>query len=387
MVRSNKSMNPRQPIFASITLLACAAALSGCGSSTSVSNLGTIETVAGTGHLGNTGNGGPATGAELYQPSCVVTDNSGNLYIGDSANYDVRKVALSSGVITLYAGTGTAGFSGNGAAATKASLYGPTACAVNAAGNLYIADEANNQIRKIDASTGVISAVAGNAADAGTAFGGFSGDGGLATLAEINHPWGMVFDSAGNLYFADTGNQRVRKVDASTGFISTIAGTGDYGNSGGGGPATKAKLSNPEQLALDHAGNLYICEQGVSVIAKLNLATGILTIVAGNGQPTETTGLGDGGPATKAGFDSPGGIALDTAGNLYISDTGNNRVRKIDATTGIISTVAGGNQGYSGDGGPSDGAQLSNPLGLSFDSTGNLYIADSGNGVVRKITP
>jgi streptogramin lyase len=368
------------------------AGLSGCGGSSvknPVSNFGMIATVAGTGKIGDSGNGGPATAALLYQPLCAVSDNAGNLYIGDIATYTVRKVEAGTGIISAYAGNGTPAYSGDGGPATSASMYGPSACAVDSAGNLYLADDANNVVRKITASTGIITTVAGNGAGAGSSSGGFSGDGGLATKAEINHPNGVVVDSAGNLFISDTGNQRVREVNGSTGIIITIAGNGTYGYSGNGGAATNAMMGNPEQLTLDGSGNLYVVEQGASVVVKLDLSTGKIDTVAGSGPVSggEEKGIGDGGPATQAQLAQPQGVVLDASGNIYISDTGNQRIRKVTASTGIITTAAGSTTGYSGDGGPASHAKLHNPAGLSFDASGNLYIADSDNGAVRKVTP
>jgi streptogramin lyase len=185
----------------------------------------------------------------------------------------------------------------------------------------------------------------------------------------------------------------VREVNAQTGVITTIAGNGTYGHSGSGGAATDAMIANPEQLALDSSSNLYIAEQGASIIAKVNLSTGIISTVAGNGTTgpgvtvTDSAVKGDGGPATQAQLSSPQGVVLDSAGNIFIADSNNQRVRKVDASTGVITTVAGTTLGYSGNGGSAARAQLHNPWGLCFDASGNLYIADSDNAVVRKATP
>lgn len=376
----------RSYVYASIVIASSslAAYVCGCSGSATTSNLGTITTVAGTGKIGNSGNGGLAKSAQLYQPSCVALDTAGNLYIGDLASNTIRKVTAATGVISLYAGNGKASYSGDGGPATAASMYAPTACALDSAGNLYVADDANSVIRKISASTGIITTVAGNGVNAGTSGGAFNGDGGLATNAELNHPFGVAVDSSGNLFISDTSNQRVRKVDAETGIITTVAGNGTYGYSGSG-KATEVMLGNPENLVLDGSGNLYIAEQGSCVIAKLALTAGTITTVAGTGKCGSSVVLGDGGSALKAILTGPDGIALDGAGNLFISDTGSSRVREVDAAHGVIFTVVGSKQGFAGDGGPSNHAKLSNPYGLSFDSEGNLYIADSGNGAIRKV--
>jgi hypothetical protein len=316
-------------------------------------------------------------------------DSAGNLYIGDVATNTIRKVVAQSGIISAFAGNGSAGYSGDGGPATSASMYGPAACALDSAGNLYVADEASNVIRKISALTGVITTVAGNGSGAGTSGGGFSGDGGLATKAELNHPNGVIVDAAGNLFISDTGNQRVREVNASTSIISTIAGNGTYGFPGSGGKAISTVMGNPEGLALDTDGNLYIAEEGVCVVAKLNVSTGTIATVAGNGSSCSEGPLdtGDGGLATLAPLAGPRGVALDSAGDIFISDTSHSRVRKVTVATGIITAVVGTTQGYSGDGGPSDHARLNNPIGLFFDVSGDLYIADSVNGAIRKVTP
>jgi hypothetical protein len=244
------------------------------------------------------------------------------------------------------------------------------------------------RLRKIAASTSIITTVAGRPGGGGCAAGGFAGDGGPATAAELYCPYGVAVDSSGDLLISDAGNQRVREVSGSTGVINTIAGNGTYGYSGNGGAATAAMISNPEQLALNGAGNLYIAEQAASVLVKVNLSTGVISMVAGNG----TTGIGnapkgDGGPATLAQLSAPQGVAVDAAGDIFIADSNNQRVRKVNASTWVITTVVGSTVGYSGDGGTATQARMHNPWGLSFDTSGNLYIADSYNGVVRKVSP
>lgn len=374
-----------------ITLALLATGLCGCGDFSSV-NIGTITTVAGTGTPGHSGDGGLATAAKLNQPTCVVMDSAGNLYIGDVVTYTVRKVSAVTGVITPYAGTGTPGYSGDGGPATSASMYGPSACTLDSSGNLYLADVGNNIIRKITASTGTITTIAGNGSGAGSGKGGFSGDGGPATKAELDKPSGVAVDKDGNLFIADSWNQRVREVDAVTGIITTIAGNGTYGYSGSGGPATSAMMGNPEQLVLDGSGNLYIAEEGANVITKVNLSSGVISTVAGDGTTGPGNGTenptieGDGGLATKARLAQPQGVALDVVGNIFISDSNNQRVREIAASTGIINTVVGTTLGYSGDGGPSNRAKLHSPEGLLVDGSGSLYIADAYNSVVRKVT-
>ncbi len=327
-----------------------------------VSN-GVITTVAGTGMLGGTGDNGPATSARFNKPQGVAVDSAGNLYIADTGNGFIRKV--SNGVITTVAGSGGPGFSGDNGPATSAQLYFPDGVAVDSAGNLYIADFGNNRIRKV--ANGVITTVAGNGTQ------GFSGDNGPATSAELNFPTGVAVDSAGNLYIPEPYNNRIRKV--SNGVITTVVGNS---LSGDNGPATSTQLSSPNGVAWDTAGNLYIVDSGR--IRKVS--NGVISTVAGIGMFGYS---GDNGPAISAQLNYPGGVAVDSAGNLYIADTGNHRIRKVSG--GMITTVAGnGTLGFSGDGGPAASAQLNYPGGVAVDSAGNLYIADSYNFRIRKVS-
>ncbi|MEO6911350.1 MAG: Ig-like domain repeat protein [Edaphobacter sp.] len=282
-------------------------------------------------------------------------------------------------MMALAIGLATSGFSAaaqsgpaNNAQATAIPLAAPAQIAYDAAGNLYIADLNNNIIREVNLA-GIITAVAGTGEQ------GFAGDGGPATSALLDSPAGVAVDAAGNIYIADTHNQRVRKV--SNGTITTIAGTGVAGFSGDGGPATSAQLSNPTALALDSSGNLYIADTDNHRIRRISGTT--VTTVAGNGEQTFS---GDGAAATAAGIDSPYGVAVDAAGNLYIGDTHNQRVRVVN-TAGIISTLAGnGSKAYGGDGGAATSASLARPRGLSVDAAGNIYLADSNNHRIRLIT-
>ena len=332
-----------------------------------------ITTVAGNGVASYSGDGGAATNASICYPHGIALDASGNLFIADTMNYRVRKVDTN-GVITTVAGTNAAGYSGDGGAATNASLARPMDVALDASGNLYIADGLDNCIRMVN-TNGIISTVAGtNAA-------GYSGDGGAATNASLYGPWGVIFDTTGNLYIADNGNGRIRKVDTN-GIITTVVGGGSGWD---GSAATNASLVNPAALAFDSAGNFYIAEDGTERIRKVD-TNGIITTVAGSG-PTNTAGSfsGDGGVATNATLSIPFGLVFDATGNLYIADELNNRIRMVN-TNGIISTVAGnGNGVYSGDGGTATNASINWPFGVAVDSAGNLFIGDMQHQRIRKV--
>ncbi len=337
---------------------------------------GIITTVAGAGKKGFSGDGGPANKAALSFPTDVTVDGAGNLYIMDALNYRIREVHRGSAIITTVAGGGKGGFSGDGGPATKAALNSLSGVAVDRAGNLYIADSYNNRVREVHASSGIITTVAG------TGKGVHSGDGGSATKAALFFPTDVVVDGTGNLYIADSYNNRVRKVHAGSGIITTVAGAGNGSFAGDGGPATKAAVAEPEGIAVDGSGNLYIADLANSRIREVQAAGGIITTVAGAGVPAAA---GDGGLARKAAV-LPYGLALDRVGNLYIADYYDNQVREVHAASGIITTVAGtGKSGFSGDGGPAVKAHLAYPEGMAVDGAGNLYIADSGNNRVREV--
>jgi uncharacterized protein (TIGR03437 family) len=324
-----------------------------------VSN-GVITTVAGNGVYGYSGDNGPATSAQVSGPNGVALDAAGNLYIADTGSHHIRKV--SNGVITTVAGNGVYGYGGDNGPAISAQVF-TTGVAVDSMGNLYIADTYNNRIRKV--SNGVITTVAGN----GT--GGYGGDNGPATSAQVGEPFGVAVDAAGNLYIADTVNGRIRKV--SNGVITTVAGGVNVVNDNG--PATGAQLNQPQGVAVDAAGNLYIADSN----RLRKVSNGVIATVAGGGSVAD-----DSGPPTASELWSPGGVAVDGAGAVYIADTSNNRVRKV--SNGVISTVAGnGKAGFSGDNGPAANAELSSPHGLAVDSAGALYIADQGNDRIRKV--
>ncbi|HEV3200414.1 MAG TPA: hypothetical protein VGZ73_21060 [Bryobacteraceae bacterium] len=343
-----------------------------------VTAAGVINTFAGTTAVGFAGDGAAALKAALLAPLSVAVDASGNVYIVESGDSRVRKVDTKLNINTIV-GTGTSGFGGDGSDATKAQINSPTGIAVDSSGNLYIADFLNLRVRKVS-SSGSISTVAGNGVLS------FSGDGGQALNAQMNVPQGVAADAAGNVYVSDTGNNVVRKV-AKNGVITTIAGTGTPGNGGDGGAGPSAQLNSPMGLAVDSSGNLYIADSQNAKIRKVS-TSGAISTVAGNGTPGYG---GDGAAATGAQLNTPIGVAVDAAGNLFIADFSNNRIRKV-STTGTITTVAGnGNAGYSGDGGPDAApatfAQLNTPAGVAMDGAGNLYIADAGNNRIRMVTP
>ncbi|MFF4225094.1 RICIN domain-containing protein [Streptomyces abikoensis] len=331
-----------------------------------------ISTVAGTGVAGFGGDNGPAVSAQLNRPYGIAVDSTGALYFSDFNNHRVRKITTD-GKVSMFAGTGVAGFSGDNGPAVSAQLYYPREVTTDSAGAVYIADQGNHRVRKV-AVDGSISTVAG----AGVA--GFSGDGGQATAARLNTPLGVAVDSTGTLYISDYGNHRVRKVTAD-GKISTVAGTGAAGFAGDGGPALSAQLRNPHGVAVDGAGSLYIADIGNHRVRKVAV-DGSISTVAGAGVAGFS---GDGGQATAARLNTPVGMVVDSTDSLYIADHGNHRVRKV-AADGNISTVAGtGTAGFSGDNGPAASAQLYNPFGLAVDCVDTLYIADHVNNRIRKV--
>ena len=335
---------------------------------------GYINTIAGTGVYSYTGDGGLAANATMGdQVNDMVYDSHGNLIIVDNEFSVIRKISTT-GIITTLAGNGTVGFSGDGGLATNAMLYNATGIAIDASDNIYIADLGNHRIRKITASTGIITTVAGNGIQ------GFSGDGGLAINAQFNMPWDILIDGIGNLYITDNGNNRIRKVDAITGIITTIAGTGFVGFSGDGGLAINAQIGAPQSLIMDLVGNLLFCDANNQRIRKISPTTGIITTIVGNGIAGN---LGDGGLATNAMLNEPMGINLDVYGNLYIADNGNGAIRKVNASNNIITKIAGDwIYGYSGDGGLAINAQTY-PFGVITDLSGSVYI--TGSFRIRKV--
>jgi len=359
----------RLVVAASCAAAAClAAAASAQGPVLSVQPGNTVRTVAGNGTPGYSGDAAAATSATLAAPAAVAYDHAGNLYIADASNNVIRKVDAT-GTITTLAGSGMQGFAGDNGAATAALLDTPIGIAVDAGNNLYIADSHNQRVRMVNAQ-GIISTVAGN----GTA--GYSGDGGAATSASLFLPEAIAVGVAGNLYIADAGNHRIRKI--SNGIITTVAGDGEQMYSGDGVAATSAGLDTPTGIVVDTAGNLYIADSHNQRIRMVN-AQGVISTVAGNG----TLGFsGDGGNAAQASLGLPTGVAVDAAGNVYVADSKNNVIRQV--SKGVINTIAGnGNEGYGGDKSAALHATLDTPRSASLDALGNVAIADRLNQRIR----
>ena len=353
----------------------------GIGLSEQASKLRTsrVYMVAGTGELGSIGDGGLATRARLWFAAGVAVDAAGNIVIADSFNNRVRRVDAASGKIETVAGTGQQGFSGDGDLATEAQLNSPSGVAIDDKGNIIIADSFNNRIRIVDARTGIISTVAGTGEQ------GCSGDDGLAVRAQLSGPTGLALSADGALFIADSGNHRIRKLDRAQQIIVTVAGSGIAGEAGDGGLAVQAELNDPSGVAVDRNGHLLIADTMNNRVRRVDAASGIMSTVAGTGEEGFD---GDGDSATLARLMQPSGIAVDAEGAVYLSDTFNNRIRRIDGVSGIITTVVGTDlRGHSINGMLAETAPLNNPMGLTRDSLGNLLVADSGNHCVLRIMP
>lgn len=371
------------PLFGFLFVFAC----DGSDPEPSV-EAGNITTIAGiAGAFDYKGDGGPALSANLGFITGIAVDKSDNIYFVDGAANVVRKIERSTGKISTVAGTflgfnvvDPTPFKGDGGPATEAHLNVPYGVAVDGDGNIYITDNGNSVVRKVTASTGKISTIAGKAGVFS-----YSGDGGLATAATLANPYDVAIDKNNNVYIVDSQNFAIRKIDAGTGKISTVAGAGPdhQGYAGDNGPATSAHLNSPQGIAVDEAGNLYIVDSGNHAVRKVDVSTGKISTIAGTGSWGYD---GDGKQGILAKLQAPSRVAVDKAGDVYIADQGNNVVRKITTATGIINTMAGtGTAGYSGDGGPATLAKLSSPQGVALDSDGNVFITESGNMVVRAV--
>ena len=313
----------------------------------------------------------------LSSPSGVAADARGNVYVADTGSQRVWLLNATTGLMSVVAGNGWMGFDGDRGPATSATLFGPTEVAVDGGGNLLIADTYNHRIRRVAAGTGIITTVAG------TGSLGFSGDRGPGTSAALYYPRTVAVDGGGNLLIADTSNHRIRRVAVGTGLITTLAGTGTGGFSGDGGPATSAGLRSPYGAVADGWGNVLIADRSNHRIRRVNVTSGVITTLAGIGIAGFS---GDGGPATSAALRLPTGVAVDGGGNILFSDSDNHRIRRVAAGTGVITTLAGtGALRFSGDGGPATSAALAYPSGVAVDGGNVLLIADSSNHRIRRV--
>ena len=303
----------------------------------------------------------------------MFVDPSGNLLIADRNNQRIRKVDLKTGIIDTVAGKGVMAFGGDGRSAIEAGFWFPAGVVTDATGNIFIADGNNFRVRRVDSETGIITTIAG------------------VTMAESvqgsdtapGAPWGIAVDTFGNVFFSDMDWTRVWRIDAQTGITTPVASNGDLdpGFSGDGGPAIEARLARPRAIAVDASGNIFIADSKNNRVRRVDSQSRVITTVAGGG----TLGQGDGDPATRAQLSDPWGLAVDGAGNLFVAENEGHRIRRVDIKTGIITTVAGGGSDGIGYGGPATSARLFTPVGLAIDTEGNLYIAEAG-GLVRKVS-
>ena len=335
-----------------------------------------IKTICGKDTAGYCCDGEAAVNAQLNYAYSLWIDKFDNIYIDDAFNMRIRKIDHSDGVITTVAGTGIGGYSGDNGPATNAQLFLPSGLCVDTDGNIYFSDAGNMVIRKIDVATNIITTIAGNGVS------GDFGDGGPATNAQLNGPCGVCFDKAGNILFADEHNNKIRKVDITSGIITTVAGTGVNGYIGDNGPATNAKLNLPTEVCIDSSGNILFSDTGNEVVRKIEVSTGVVKTTVGTGIAGYS---GDNGPAANAELDYPVGLFVDQQQNIFIADDANGSIRRISSVTGIITTVVGtGITGFGGDGGPATDAKLI-PSDIFFDSNGSMLITDPGSNRIRKV--
>ena len=337
--------------------------------------IGKIQTVVGTGEDGYAGDGGPATQALIGEAYGCAFDTDDNLYICDGRNHTVRRIDRNSWVIATVAGTGAAGYSGDGGPATQATMNNLYSLIVDTNGDIYMADRLNAAVRKVDAATGIITTVVG------TGEPGYSGDGGPGNQAQLKEPNDFCLDGKGGLLIADIQDQRIRRLELKTGIITTFAGDGEKRRAGDGRPATEASIMGPRAVCMDRQGNTYIAEREGNGVRKVD-ANGIMSTFAGTGERGYS---GDGGQALTATWGAPKAMRCDHQDNVIVVDTENNAVRLIDVKTGIVTTIAGGHQGGDGDGGIATDAGLERPHGCGIDRQGNLYIADGINHRVRVV--
>jgi hypothetical protein len=341
---------------------------------------GTIDTYAGSGKKGYSGDGGPAKSARLEQPFHCDLGPGGKLYIAEDQNHCVRVVTRNGTVLTI-AGTGKRGYSGDGGKASKATFNQVYAVVASPEDDLYIVDRLNARVRKVDGKTQIVTTIAG------TGKSGYSGDGGPGTKAQLDEPNDCFLDGKGGLLIADVRDWRIRRLDLKTGIITTFAGTGRRkerpkpAEKGDGGAATKAVIHGARAVCVDADGSTYICEREGNCIRKVD-AKGVITTVAGTGEKGSRNG-----PALKATFNGPKAVRCDSDGNVYVVDTENHSVRKLDVRSGTVTTVAGGRRGGGGDGKDALKAGLGRPHGCAIDADGVLYIADSENFRIRRVRP
>ena len=337
---------------------------------------GIIRTVLGNGLEGWDGDGGPALEAACQTPYACEFDTQGNMIVCMGRHHRIRHMDAQTGIVSLICGTGEPGYAGDGGPAVDAVINQPYGLAIDANGDIYFAQRFDPTVRKIDAGTGIISTVAG------TGEFGYSGDGGPGNEAMLREPNDLCLDRRGGLLIADVQDQRIRRVDLATGTITTFAGTGEKSRAGDGNAATKASLMGPRAVCADGRGNIYVCEREGNGVRSIS-PDGTLTTIAG------AEGVygyaGDGGPALAATWGSPKAMRCDLNDNIIVLDSDNSAVRRIDARTGIVTTIAGGREGGGGDGGPAIEAELAHPHGCGIDAAGDLFIADTHNHRIRVV--
>ncbi len=336
-----------------------------------------ITTAVGTGEAGYSGDGGPATAAVMREPFMCAFDSAGNLYVCEATNHIVRRIDAATGTVTTVAGTGEQGYTGDGGPATEATMYEPYSLAIAADGSIYIVDRLNAVIRRVDGETGIITTVAG------TGEVGYSGDGGPGHEAQMREPNDCFLDNRGGLLIADIQDQRIRRLDLTTGVIDTFAGTGEKERSGNGRPATEAGILGARAVCMDSSGNTFIAEREGNGVRMVG-ADGLMRTLAGD--DCERGYSGDGGHALASAWNGPKGIRCDAQGNIIVTDTENHAIRRIDRGTGFVTTIAGGQLGSHGDGGPATEAGLDRPHGAEIAADGSIYIADSNNHRVRVVS-
>ncbi|MGH7047524.1 MAG: hypothetical protein ACREE2_14175 [Stellaceae bacterium] len=338
----------------------------------------TITTAVGTGERGCAGDGGPAAQALLNGPFDIGFDVAGNLYFADTFNHRIRRVDARTATIFTVAGNGEAGYRGDGGPATAAAFNEPYGIAVDRTGNIYVADRHNHCVRRIDGTSGIVTTCAGNGRS------GYSGDGGSAAVAGLVEPNGLAFDPAQQrLFIADVADNRVRVVDLVRGTIATFAGTGAGEHSGDGGPAAVAGVWGARAVKVAADGTVYILERQGSSLRAVDSTRGVITTAAGTGARGYA---GDGGPAREAVFDAPKEMTIDRHGDILIVDTENHAIRRFNVESGLVEALAGGRKGNGGDGGPAVAAGLGRPHGVAVGPDGAIYIGDTENHRIRKLT-